>query len=248
MTTTPTTPSEFQVNLTTEALRELFGQMNDDILATLLPMLEWVEVAGGEVVVRQGGTDRDLYFVLTGRLRAYGGDGPQRRRPRTTPSEGPERRALSDITRGQTIGETSFITGAPRNATVVALRDSLLARISRPRLEELVAAYPQLALGMARLVLARQKNAAGPRQKRRRPTNLCLLPFTPGVDVASLGERLLTRMSSDGAAILLTAAATAILAVGINQVPSLIDHRWVLPDQDLRGGHAVIGTTFEGVE
>ena len=207
MNTTPATPSDFQVKLTTEALRELFGQMNEEILATLLPMLEWVEVAGGEVVVRQGGTDRDLYFVLTGRLRAYGGDGPQRRRPRSTPSEGPGRRALSEITRGQTIGEASFITGEPRNATVVALRDSLLARISRPKLEELVAAYPQLALNMARLVITRQKNAAAPRQKRRRPTNLCLLPFTPGVDVVALGERLLPRISAEGAAILLTASA-----------------------------------------
>jgi NTE family protein len=198
---------EFQRRLITEALHELFGRMNDEILSTMLPMLEWVEVAGGDVVVRQGGTDRDLYFVMTGRLRAYGGDGPQRRRPRATPSDGPGRRALSEITRGETIGEASFITGAPRNATVVALRDSVLARISRPNVEKLVALYPQVALSMARLIVTRQRNANASRPKRRRPTNLCLLPFTPGVDVEALGARLLERYSAEGAATLLTAGA-----------------------------------------
>ena len=71
---------DFQVRLMAEALREIFGRMDDEVVAMLRPMVEFVEVAGGEAVVRQGGTDSDLYFVITGRLRAYGGDGPQRRR------------------------------------------------------------------------------------------------------------------------------------------------------------------------
>ena len=198
---------DFQVRLMAEALREIFGRMDDEVVAMLRPMVEFVEVAGGEAVVRQGGTDSDLYFVITGRLRAYGGDGPQRRRERPTPSAGPGKRALSEIVRGETIGETSFITGAPRNATVIALRDSVLARISRPNLEKLVAAYPQVALNMAKLVLARQRSALASRKKRRRPTNLCLLPFTPGVDVVALGEQLRDRYAADGPAILLTAPA-----------------------------------------
>ena len=188
---------DFHVRLVTESLRKLFGEMNDDVLAMLMPMLEWMEIAGGDVVVRQGGTDSDLYFVITGRLRAYGGDGPRRRRERPTPSEGPQRRALGEIVRGETIGEASFITGLPRNATVLALRDSLLARISRPNLERLVMAYPQFTLSMARLVIARQKNA-GSRRGRRRPANLCLLPVTPGVDAMALGGKLAARLRGYG--------------------------------------------------
>ena len=96
---------QFQVQLLTEGLRGLFGEMDDGTLAALMPLLEWVEVAGGETVVRQGETDRDLYVVICGRLRAYGGSGPQRRHPRPEPGEGPHRRVLSEITRGETIGE-----------------------------------------------------------------------------------------------------------------------------------------------
>jgi NTE family protein len=198
---------EFQSRLLAEGLRGLFGEMADETLAALMPLLEWVEVAGGEAVVRQGDTDRDLYVVICGRLRAYGGGGPQRRHPRPDPGEGPHRRVLSEITRGETIGEMSFFTGAPRNATVVALRDSVLARITRPNLEKLLAAHPQVTLNMARLVIDRMNRAGGSRRARRRPANLCLLPITPGIDVVALGERLVARMPAGGEPILLTSAA-----------------------------------------
>ena len=196
----------FQLQLLTEALRGLFGEMNDEILAVVTPMLEWVEVSGGEVIIRQGNTDQDIYFVICGRLRAYGGMGPQRRRVRPTPSDGPERRALSEIARGESVGEASFITGAPRNATVIALRDSVLVRISRPNLERLIRAYPQVTLSMARLIIARMNRAASGRRTKRRPTNLCLLPITAGIDATALGKQLVAQFPVKGEAILLTAA------------------------------------------
>jgi NTE family protein len=198
---------EFQAQMLTEGLRELFGEMNDEILAALMPMLEWVEVAGGEVVVRQGGTDRDLYFVISGRLRAYGAEGEQRRRPRASTGEDPQRRFLNDIARGETIGEVSFFTGSPRTATVVAMRDSVLVRMTRPSLERLLTAYPQVTLSMARLVIERLNRAGSPPPTIRTPTNLCLLPITPGVDAAALGKRLVACFPADGGAILLTSAA-----------------------------------------
>lgn len=198
---------EFQVRLLTEGLRELFGEMNDEVLAALMPLLEWVEVPGGEVIVRQGGTDRDLYIVICGRLRAYGGIGPQRRHARPGRSEGPQGRVLSEMARGETIGEMSFFTGAPRAATVVATRDSVLVRLSRPSLETLLAAYPQATLNMARMIIGRLVQGSGARRKRRRPANLCLLPITPNVDVVALGEKLVAHLGAGNGAILLTSAA-----------------------------------------
>ncbi|HVQ26468.1 MAG TPA: patatin-like phospholipase family protein, partial [Planctomycetota bacterium] len=108
---------------------------------------------------------------------------------------------------GETIGEASFITGAPRNATVIALRDSLLARISRPNLEKLVMAYPQLTLSLARLVISRQRKAGASRRGRRRPANLCLLPVTAGVAVAALAEKFAARLRAYGDVGLVTSAS-----------------------------------------
>jgi NTE family protein len=49
--------------------------------------------------------------------------------------------------------------------------------------------------------------ASDPRRAVRRPTNICLLPITPGVDVAELGARLVSRFPVSGEAILLTSSA-----------------------------------------
>lgn len=201
------TLSEFQSRMLAEGLRGLFGEVDDAVLADLLPALEWVEVAGGEVVMRKGDTDQDLYIVISGRLRAFGSAGPSRRRERPGPSEGPDRRFLNEVRRGETLGEVSFITGGARTATVVASRDSVLARFTRPRLEALVEKYPRLAFGMAKLMVARlqRSNAAG--AVRRRPTNLCLLPITPGVDALALGERLVAHFPTRAEAVLVTAGS-----------------------------------------
>ena len=66
---------DFQVQLLADGFRDLFGDFNDAILTAIRPMLEWVEVGGGDAVVHEGGTDDDLYFIISGRLRAYAGKG-----------------------------------------------------------------------------------------------------------------------------------------------------------------------------
>ena len=83
--------------------------------------------------------------------------------------------------RCETIGEVTFFTGAPRSATVVANRDAVLVRMTRASLEKLIAAYPQLTLNMARLIIERLNRVNSPRRKRRRPVNICLLPITPSL-------------------------------------------------------------------
>ena len=199
--------SEFQSRMLDEGLRELFGETNDELLAALMPVIEWVEVAGGETLLQQGSTDRDVYVVISGRLRAYGGTGPRRRRDRPGPSGGAERRFLGEMRRGETIGEVSFITGGARTATVIAVRDSVLARMTRPRLETLLGRYPQIALGMARVVIARMNRAEAGGGARRQPGNLCLMPITPGVDARELGKRLVEHYPAIGDAVLVTSAS-----------------------------------------
>jgi CRP-like cAMP-binding protein len=44
---------------------------------------------------------------------------------------------------GETVGEMALISGKPRNATVIALRDSELGRLSRAAFERLMVLHPQ---------------------------------------------------------------------------------------------------------
>jgi ABC-type bacteriocin/lantibiotic exporter with double-glycine peptidase domain len=93
-----------------------FGQLPADALAALLGDLEPVDVAAGEVVVREGEPAGPLYVVQEGRLRAYRQHG------------GPSG-ALSYYRRGALFGERSLFTGEPRSATVQAVSDARLLRL-----------------------------------------------------------------------------------------------------------------------
>ena len=46
---------------------------------------------------------------------------------------------MREITRGQVVGEMSLFTDEPRSATVVAVRDSVLARLGKPDFDHLLA-------------------------------------------------------------------------------------------------------------
>jgi CRP/FNR family transcriptional regulator, cyclic AMP receptor protein len=72
----------------------------------------WLKTPAGAWVVRQADDDRDVYFVLTGRLRMARRDG--------VPSE---------IKAGSFFGELSALEGLPGSLSAFALADSTLAKM-----------------------------------------------------------------------------------------------------------------------
>lgn len=105
----------------------LFKCLSEDARAALASRLETVPLARGEVLMRQGEPALALYVVLCGRF---------------TVSRNDCRAPLSEIGAGQPVGEMGFLTGAPRTATVTALRDSLVLKLSRDEFEELAREHP----------------------------------------------------------------------------------------------------------
>ena len=69
-------------------------------------------------VISRDDLDRDCYFIVSGRVRVI------------ALSPGGREVSFRDAGTGETIGEMAAIDGAPRSATVVALQDTLLARLS----------------------------------------------------------------------------------------------------------------------
>ena len=89
------------------------------VLSDIISELETVVVKGGEVVVRRGDPSDDLLLVVSGRLRVV----------LEAPETGSER-VLAELGRGETVGEAGLITGDRRSATVYAIRDAILARLT----------------------------------------------------------------------------------------------------------------------
>ncbi len=166
-------------------LTRIFGDFNQEMLQRVLPRVEWIELGGGTLLFRQHERDESLFFVVSGRLRAF------------TVDEAGTRKVIGEIARGETVGEMAFFTGEPRTASVAAVRDSVLARFSKEVFRELLLAYPLVSLNMTRLVIERLKRATHGRQAVNKPVTIGLAAITAQVDphgfAATLAEQLARR-------------------------------------------------------
>jgi predicted acylesterase/phospholipase RssA/CRP-like cAMP-binding protein len=81
-----------------------------------------VTVEAGEVLFREGDVGDSLYAIVTGRVRMLVGE------------PGAER-AIRDLGPGELIGEMALLTGEPRTATVAAVRDTELYRLTADSVE-----------------------------------------------------------------------------------------------------------------
>ena len=110
----------------------LFGDAawEDDVLDDIVAELTMVVVRGGEVIVGEGEPSDDLLLVVSGRLRVV-----------RAAADGKET-VLTHIGRGETVGELGLITRDRRSATVYAIRDSVLARLTRDGYDRLCRRHP----------------------------------------------------------------------------------------------------------
>jgi predicted acylesterase/phospholipase RssA/CRP-like cAMP-binding protein len=129
-------------------LTRLFGEMQAELLRYLEARVQWVRLPAGETLFQQGDTSRDVYFILGGRLRALSRSG----------------RVMSEMGRGESIGEIALLTGEPRTATVEAVRDSDLVRMTPEVFDEVVTRYPLVMQAVTRIIVQRLRDKEGAAQ------------------------------------------------------------------------------------
>ncbi len=169
-----------------DGLTNIFGAFNPDMLRHVLPQVEWIELGGGDTLFRQDEHDESLFFVVSGRLRASS----------VEPSG--KRTVLGEIARGETVGEMAFFTGEPRTATIVAIRDSVLARFSNKVFRELLLAYPLVSLNMTRQVIERFKRVNAGRKPVVKPVIIGVLGITRDVDAGAFAHKLAQQLQTHG--------------------------------------------------
>ncbi len=173
-----------------EALTGVFGPLDDAALADIESKLEWVSLAGGETLFRQGDGDDDVYVVVNGRVRAIVDD----------PDAGT--RVLEESGRGSAIGELALLTGEPRAATIVAVRDSDLARLPKAAFDELLDRRPLAMMQLARAAAVRlRRSSQRPARGGTAPITIALIPAGPGVPLAAFARRLAGALGGFGRAV-----------------------------------------------
>ena len=159
-------------------LPTLLGPIDEAILRDVEAQVEWVRLRGGEMLFRQQDAGDSLYVLVSGRLRAMQED------------ETGAQRILNEIAPGETVGEMAVITGEPRSASICAIRDSELARLSTQACERISMQYPQVMAGIARVLVDRLRASQGPRSGARRVTNLAVVPVRADAPATDLADRL----------------------------------------------------------
>ncbi|GAA4463949.1 patatin-like phospholipase family protein [Nibrella saemangeumensis] len=132
-----------------------------------------MELPGGETLFHQGEAGDSLYFVISGRLRAF-----------LNTEAGPVN--IGEIKRGESVGEMAIFTGEPRMATIIAVRDTVLIKLTKAAFEELVLAYPNVLMGVTRVVINRLNKMQKPPALLKKPVTICFIPITPTVDLPAL--------------------------------------------------------------
>jgi len=104
-----------------DALRRLsfFHDFSHAEIRELLRASEWCDYAVGDEIVREGEMDDRFYVVVSGRVGVQSG-----------------RRSVGELSIGDCFGETSYVRGARRTATISALEPVTLVRVSSTLLEQ----------------------------------------------------------------------------------------------------------------
>lgn len=122
-------------------------------LEKLASQCEMTYLSSGDTLMHQGDAGDCLYVVQSGFLRAL------------KEQAGQDDVILSDIRRGELIGELALFTSSPRAATVIALRDSVLWKLSKASFDLFIEENPAQIMPMVKSVILRILHPTKPNKR-----------------------------------------------------------------------------------
>jgi CRP/FNR family transcriptional regulator, cyclic AMP receptor protein len=120
---------------------KLAVELNDEERRILAGAMTLRDLQHGEILVREGSADDHLYVVASGVLGVVKGAGLE------------EEVTINAIRPGDVVGELSFLDGATRYASLVALSDTRVLGLSRDALEGLLETRPKVVYHVMRAIV-----------------------------------------------------------------------------------------------
>ncbi len=121
---------------------DLFSQIPGEDLAQVALISTEENREPGEEIFAEGEAGDALYLVLDGKVRVHRND-----------------RVIAELGERECFGEMAILDAAPRSATVTAVSDSNLLKISREDFQEIMSEKPEIALGIIKVLSRRLRNA-----------------------------------------------------------------------------------------
>ncbi len=171
-------------------LSAYFGEIDKEKYGLIESRFEWVHLDRGETLFFKGDAADGLYFLIHGSLHVVDQDASG------------ETRTIGAVFRGEIVGEMAVLSGEKRMATVCAVRDSDLVRLTKADFEEINKSYPAISMTILRILVDRLRDRdRAPRRKSA--VNIALVPVGPQVPLAEFSQRLHAALSGSDRAVLL---------------------------------------------
>ena len=165
----------------------LFNGLDYAFLREIGLAAQWLSLPGGATLFCAGDPSDALYVVLSGCLGVF------------APAERRNRGFIGRVAAGDTVGEMGLISGRPRNANVVALRDTELARLSSEEFNRLFRQHPEGMLRIARLTVDRlELSQSRARTRVHGARTFTILPQSLEVDAGGFAAELVKALSAFG--------------------------------------------------
>ncbi len=123
---------------------DLFSQIPGEDLAQIALITSEEGRDTGEDVVVEGEVGDALYVVLDGRVKVH-----------------LKEKAIAELGTRECFGEMALLDASPRSATVTALTDVTLLKISREDFQEIMADKHAISLGVIKVLTRRLRDAIG---------------------------------------------------------------------------------------
>lgn len=117
---------------------DLFAVVPGRVLTAVAEAAAEVRASPGDVLIEEGAVEAHLYAVVQGRVRVHRGG-----------------ETLVELGPGTTVGELAALVPQPRTASVTAMEPTLVLRLDKGVLDDLLIDWPELAHGVITALVSR---------------------------------------------------------------------------------------------
>jgi len=164
----------------------IFSGIDPEILREFDSEANWLRLAGGETLFAQGDPPDYLYVVIHGRLEVI------------VESERAGQEVVEQIGPGACVGEMALLTDEPRSATVRAIRDSELVRLSKDEFNLLLDRHPRGAVEIARMLVRRLRQTTTRKASDRRISTITVFTSCRDGDFSAFTQKFVEALSAVG--------------------------------------------------
>jgi predicted acylesterase/phospholipase RssA/CRP-like cAMP-binding protein len=200
-----------------DRLRELltqnseFSQLTDVVLQDLVDGLKFKYVPGGHQIAKEGEPSDSLFILVSGRLRM------SRR------NENNKLLLFNEIFPGECIGETGMAIEQPYTVDIFAIRDSIIANLTKANFEALLVRHPISINRIFTQAIFNQSHHIRQSREHRLSQTLAVVPLHPDVDAKSIAIGLSETLKKSGQTCYLSAEWGRARVSAVNGSPNQPD-------------------------